>query len=120
MLAQHVIRTHTTNLPNPAKRECSQVGCHDLVDKGRCTAHAVRVEYRQTARQRGYDARWEKFRKWFLSKPENCVCKDCERVASVHVHHIKKLRDYPKLKCVESNCMGLCGVCHAVRTAIGE
>lgn len=110
--------------------------CSELVSRGRCPEHTADRQ-RPTSRERGYDTRWEKFRAAFLlslaiaqGRPY-AECEDCReregkagspwRVALVtDVHHIKKVRDYPHLKLVKSNCRGLCGTCHKARTARGE
>jgi 5-methylcytosine-specific restriction protein A len=74
---------------------------------------------RGSASARGYDAKWRKFRKWFLSR--HPLCTDCTGTRSAtEVHHIQKLVDAPQLKCVEDNCMALCHSCHSVRTGKGE
>ena len=73
---------------------------------------------RESAYKRGYDARWRRFRLWFLSQPVHALCVDCKPRAetATEVHHIKPLAEYPELKLVESNCMGLCKQCHSRRT----
>ena len=75
-----------------------------------------RKDHRESAHRRGYDAKWRRFRKWFLAHPCHCVCNDCGKVTATEVHHVKALRDYPGLRLVESNCVGLCKSCHSIRT----
>jgi len=109
------------------KKPCPQPGCGELVESGRCPAHQAQPEqaetrrrfdaWRGSARQRGYDARWERFRAYFIAR--HPACHDCERLAT-EVHHIQRLAARPDLKLVESNCMALCKRCHSTRTAKGE
>ncbi len=117
-------------MPIRALRQCKQIGCHELTRdiKGYCEEHIYvaneRDKYRGSARQRGYDSTWEKLRKIVLR--ENPLCHDClekerqEITPSTEVHHIKKVREYPELRLVKSNLMGLCPSCHKSRTGKGE
>jgi 5-methylcytosine-specific restriction protein A len=73
---------------------------------------------RGTSAERGYDAAWRRFRLWFLHRYP--ICADCLTVAATDVHHVEKLKDRPDLRLTESNCSGLCGRCHKIRTARGE
>jgi 5-methylcytosine-specific restriction protein A len=83
-------------------------------------------EERRNSTERGYDGRWRRFRKWFLSQPEHAICEDCIEFGlspyqlSTEVHHVKKVADFPELRLVESNCRGSCKTCHSIRTARGE
>jgi hypothetical protein len=94
----------------------------------RCPEHtelAKRSEQRRELERggsaaRGYDAAWRRFRKWFLAQLAHMVCEDCGKRPSVHVHHKKKVQDFPELRLRESNCRGLCAGCHAIRTLRGE
>lgn len=38
----------------------------------------MKADHRPSARQRGYDSKWEKARKAFLAKPENQFCERCK------------------------------------------
>lgn len=105
-------------MPQAPKRPCSFPGCPELVDAGRCQQHRREQDRRGSSAERGYDGAWRRFREWFIRR--HPICSDCQIKATSDVHHIRKLRDYPELRRVESNCMGLCGSCHAVRTARGE
>ena len=81
-----------------------------------------RVTYDRTRKktaERGYDtATWGRFRRWFLNN--HPICADCGREPATEVHHLCKVRDYPRLRLVESNCLGLDKGCHSKRTARGE
>jgi 5-methylcytosine-specific restriction protein A len=113
-------------VPQRIKSPCAKSGCRNLVDAGYCEDHAQKngrnAYYRDrgSASARGYDVAWKRFRSWFLSEPDHAICEDCRRAASTDVHHVKKVRDYPELRLVESNCRGLCHECHSKRTALGE
>lgn len=67
---------------------------------------------RPSARQRGYDRRWDKVRASFLREPENCFCRRCRQqgrmtVATV-VDHIVPHRGDPALFWDRSNWQPLC------------
>ncbi|WP_408734794.1 HNH endonuclease [Gluconobacter morbifer] len=78
--------------------------------------------HRGSASARGYDRKWQAFRKWFLIR--NPLCHDCRReqllTPATEVHHIQKLRDAPDRRLDATNCMALCHSCHSTRTACGE
>ena len=71
-----------------SRRLCRYPGCAGFALKGHryCQAHAAeelaelraqeaaRDRRRGSARQRGYDARWNCYSKWFLSLPGNQLC----------------------------------------------
>lgn len=59
-------------MPNRIKRECRKLGCLSLTDNanGYCDKHQqekfMRYDrYRKSAAQRGYNARWQRYRKIF-------------------------------------------------------
>lgn len=108
-------------MPDAPQTPCLQPGgCPGYaVRNGRCAAHAVQSDHngRKTA-ERGYDAVWRRFRVWFVAR--HPVCEDCGRMPTKEVHHKQKLADHPELRCVESNCLGLCKRCHSIRTKRGE
>lgn len=56
--------------PAPLLRACAEPGCPELVQAGRCPAHARVVEQRRgTATSRGYDSHWTRiFRPWFIAQ----------------------------------------------------
>jgi 5-methylcytosine-specific restriction protein A len=106
-----------------AMRPCARAGCGNVVVKGHCdgckprSPAVVKERWRGSSWQRGYDAAWLRFRAWFLGR--HPACNDCGRLAT-EVHHVKKVRDSPELRLVESNCMALCHEDHSKRTARGE
>ena len=84
-----------------ALKICAHTGCSNLTSGRYCEVHqgdeaeriAQQDKRRGTAKQRGYDYRWSKYSKWFLSQPQNQLCKlhlddGCAIVAQC-VDHIK-------------------------------
>jgi len=122
-------------MPDAPLRPCAYPGCAELVARGRCAAHQRPDHVRGTSAARGYDARWKRFRAWFLARhPICCGAREipsgwlavehqlrtlCGQAARA-VHHIQKLSDRPELRLHEANCFPQCDACHAVRTARGE
>jgi len=106
-----------------AQMFCKSVGCGVLVDNGYCSKHQTdKNRYQGSSTSRGYDRRWRNFRKRYLS--ENVLCIDCLEQQHIklaeHIHHKRKLKDFPELKYEETNLMSLCEECHNTRTAQGE
>ena len=107
---------------------CRWPGCPEVTKdpSGYCEEHRkqARRQYdkqidarRGTARERGYDTKWEKFRAWFLQQPGNQYCRRCfeqeGKMALVEVvHHIIPISERPDLRLVEDNCQPLCRNCH--------
>ena len=77
---------------------------------------------RGTRSERGYDALWQRFRRFVLSR--HPLCADCRErsliIAATEVHHIEKVRDRPDLRLDPTNVRALCKPCHSARTAQGE
>lgn len=67
---------------------------------------------RPSARQRGYDRRWDKARAAFLREPENRFCRKCRQqgrmTAATVVDHIVPHRGDPALFWDRSNWQPLC------------
>ena len=90
-----------------------------------CDHHAAPVtrdSHKESAAKRGYNYKWQKFRKRYLmANPWCCDClKRGKYTSAREIHHITKLIDAPHLKYALSNLMGLCSRCHAVRSCRGE
>lgn len=75
---------HAGLMPTRAPHPCAHPGCPALVYTTRCEAHErAKVQRHQredrdqrgTARQRGYDHRWEKLRAWHIAR--HPLCEDC-------------------------------------------
>jgi len=104
-----------------AKISHACVRCHCLV-VGECGCH-VRAKVRPTSATRGYDARWQKFRAWFLSRHprcEDCWSRGIDNRKNLEVHHLERLKDARIKQFAEDNCLTLCQRCHARRTTRGE
>lgn len=109
------------------KKPCSVPGCPNLVERGNCGHHSIPDasrqydEWRGSSSARGYNAAWQRFRRMFLRRNPWCAdCADDLKLQATEVHHVKKVREYPHLRLVESNCMALCKSHHSERTARGE
>ena len=111
-------------MPNKPLRPCSHSGCKELVASGMCEQHSKREQQRYdkqrgTAAERGYNTRWAKYSRWFLSQPENTFCKlqlsGCTNISRC-VDHIKppSSKDDP-LFWDTSNHQGACIHCNSVK-----
>jgi 5-methylcytosine-specific restriction protein A len=110
-------------------RPCRWPGCPEVTrdNSGYCEQHRPQArrqrdkaldEKRGSARRRGYDWRWERFRAWFLRQPGNQICHRClelrgEVVKAEMVHHIEPVRERPDLRLNPSNVVPLCIRCHS-------
>lgn len=76
------------------------------------------VPLRKKTKDRGYDAAWERVRKFILLRDPICKiqikCKDAPAV-STEVDHIKPIRFYPELRLDPSNLQGCCKPCNAAK-----
>lgn len=108
-------------MPSAPLRPCAAQPCPNLVARGRCDQHA-----RATSTGRGYDARWQRFRRWYIAEyvSGNPTCLDCSapfmRMADIELHHEHKAVDHPELLFETENIRALCKRCHSVRTKRGE
>lgn len=108
-------------------RACRWLRCPEITrdPSGYCLEHRARArrpydraldEKRGSARERGYDTKWDKFREWFMQQPGNQYCHRCfkqgEIVKAEVVHHIIPVSERPDLRLVSSNCQSLCRECH--------
>lgn len=111
-------------MPHAPQRPCRHLGCPTLTDGGWCDQHNPERfnDDRESACKRGYDRRWRKWRRWYLTRHPLCV--DCQAqgriTAAEQVHHIMKVAEHPTMQYVEDNCMSLCAPCHAIRSGRGE
>ena len=116
-------------MPYKAARPCATPGCPNLTTNTPryCDVHLKQKQQRTrtyddnrgTASQRGYDARWQKARRIYLSEHPLCVlCQQEGRVtaASVVDHIIPHRGDY-SLMWDENNWQSLCTHHHAIKTA---
>jgi 5-methylcytosine-specific restriction enzyme A len=110
-------------MPRAPRTPCLHPGCPALVERGqrgRCPNHRKSYEkvlYRERgpSSARGYDARWNRFRRMFLRANPLCAC-GCGEPA-VELHHIEPVNgpDDP-LFYLESNLAGLTKSCHSRET----
>ena len=109
-------------------RPCKYPNCPHVTDdrSGYCPTHLKQErkqydESRGTAAQRGYDARWQKYRRMYLNTHPLCVeCLVKEtpviREATV-VDHVKPHKGDYKLFWNPANHQALCKECHDIKTA---
>ncbi|MFI2612065.1 holin [Kitasatospora sp. NPDC018619] len=102
---------------------CSQPGCPEYTDRGRCPDHRREAEQRRgSARQRGYDREHEQFRAAVLARDPVCVL--CHRAPSVHAdHHPFSRRDLVAAGQDANDPTrgrGLCQRCHSRETAVHQ
>jgi 5-methylcytosine-specific restriction protein A len=77
---------------------------------------ARRRDPRPSARQRGYDAAWQKLRTAFIAEHPVCAVPGCG-APSAEVDHVRTVRERPDLRLEPSNLRALCKGCHSRRTA---
>ncbi len=92
-------------------------GCGRIVPSGqRCQCQALRRAYndkhRPSARERGYDTRWEKARASYLLAHPRCQRIGCNALANV-VDHVLPHRGDKKLFWDSRNWESLCTHCHS-------
>jgi 5-methylcytosine-specific restriction enzyme A len=103
---------------------CSAPNCSERVPAGRCAKHARELDRRRgSAFERGYDRRWQRARRRFLSKPENFLCIDCKSEgfieAATVVDHIRPHRGDEGLFWDETNWAPRCKPHHDAKTGRG-
>ncbi|MGG6430822.1 HNH endonuclease signature motif containing protein [Acetobacter ghanensis] len=75
-------------------------------------------QQRGTARQRGYDAAWEKVRAQHLALNPICCVPGCRTPRDrLNVDHIESVRDCPEKRLDMSNLRTLCQSHHSARTS---
>ena len=109
-------------MPSRPKKPCTHPGCSALTDGGPCQEHARKRERdRGSSAERGYDYRWQRYRKFFLSQAENALCAICLKsgrvTASAVVDHIKPHKGDYELFWDPKNHQGACKPCHDSKTA---
>lgn len=103
-------------MPTRPKHACNYPGCTVLVSGRYCDRHtkAVRDQYegqRETATERGYDARWARVRRMKLARDplcERCIAKGATVNRAELVHH----KDRNPKNNNEANLESLCHWCH--------
>lgn len=103
-------------MPTAAKRPCLEVGCPELVEKGRCSRHTKSRELkpaRGSSAAKGYGYRWQRLRIRILDR-DYWQCRSCGNKATDVDHIIAKNKggtDDPE------NLQALCHKCHSRKTA---
>lgn len=65
-------------MPSAARKPCSQPGCSELVDHGRCTTHAAQYEQRRgSSTARGYGTEHRRLRAKLAPKAVGKRCVRC-------------------------------------------
>lgn len=102
-------------LPKP----CSKPGCPELTTGRYCENHKNQRDMRESAARRGYDSRWRRARRLYLSRHPLCV--ECERRGRLTpadtVDHVVPHKGDPVLLWDEANWQALCAPCHSRKTA---
>jgi len=107
-----------------SKRFCLHPSCNVLTSDTYCPEHAplhdVRVDNRVSAAERGYDTKWSKFSKRYLSHPDHQFCAlhisaNCRGVAECvdHVHPLQGPNDPRKYD--PSNLQSVCLPCNTLK-----
>jgi 5-methylcytosine-specific restriction protein A len=104
----------------PVLQPCGEVGCPELVERGRCPAHTKSLAAsRGTTKERGYAGTWKRLRLMVLRRDLH-VCQECLRregrtERATDVDHIIALTDGgPRLDM--ENLQSLCSKCHGQKT----
>ena len=107
-------------MPRKPKRPCRHPGCPSLSDEVYCVVHRL-LYARESAANRGYDARWRAARKRYLKRYPLCI--ECQRkgkfTPATVVDHILPHRGDEDLFWDESNWQPLCKHCHDRKTGSG-
>lgn len=111
-------------MPSKPFKPCIYPGCIRLTKECYCDEHARQKakqydQQRGTAAQRGYDAKWRRYRIKFLAEHFYCIecLKQGKFVFATVVDHIKPHKGDIKLFWDTSNHQSLCKPCHDRKTA---
>jgi 5-methylcytosine-specific restriction endonuclease McrA len=96
-------------------RVCNVVGC---------TAHKWAPSPKGNRHARGYDSQWVRLREWFLSQPENVLCRQCHAegrtTLAIDVDHIRPFRGVADpLRLNPTNLQALCKRHHGQKHSRG-
>lgn len=103
-------------MPVSARPRCSVWPCKNQAGRrgGKCDAHAREDDRRRgSARERGYDADWDRCRDAFLEA--HPLCDDCGELAT-EVDHEISVRDAPELRLDWTNLRPKCKKHHSRKT----
>ncbi len=118
----HEPRRWLALMPTASLRPCRFPRCPLLVAGGYCDDHKRQAAApRPTAAARGYDGRWQKARRTFLSRAENALCQHCKAskrlVSAVVVDHVIPHKGNQALFWDSGNWQPLCTRCHNAKSA---
>lgn len=104
-------------MPRKPLKPCKHSGCPKLTTGDYCEEHR-KLHQRPSAQKRGYDYRWQKASKLFLTAHPFCEhCKKENRlVKATVVDHIIPHRGDQELFWNEGNWQALCKECHDQKT----
>ncbi len=107
-------------MPTKPKRSCAYVSCANRVPAGQtfCRQHQKEQtrrydKKRGSSYERGYNARWRKYRRIFLN--HHPFCAECGGIATVVDHIIPHKGDQELFWC-EDNHQSMCAICHNRKT----
>jgi 5-methylcytosine-specific restriction protein A len=103
-------------VPQKPKRACSFPGCKGTTDAKWCEEHERPTAWSSTrgsAHSRGYGVPWRKLREIILARDPICLA--CGVRASTDVDHVLAKAEGGDDDA--ANLQGLCGGCHALKTA---
>ena len=104
----------------PVLQPCAEVGCPELVERGRCPAHTQsKNAARGTTKERGYAGTWKALRLMVLRR-DMYVCQECLRregrtERAVDVDHIIAMSAGGAARDM-NNLESLCRACHNKKT----
>lgn len=104
-------------MPRKPNRPCRHPACPELSDRVYCPKHRGAYQ-RESASNRGYDARWRRARKRYLTQYPLCLeCQSQGKLTSATVvDHIQPHRGDKDLLWDERNWQPLCKDCHDRKT----
>jgi 5-methylcytosine-specific restriction protein A len=106
-------------MPYKPAKPCRHIGCPNLTHNRYCDDHSTKqIDERASSTQRGYNGKWRKLRKLYLSKHPLCVkCEQAGRLTpATVVDHITPHRGNQALMWDENNWQALCKHCHDTKT----
>lgn len=106
-------------------RVCAEPGCPEITTHTRCEAHRkakrrAEDQRRPTARQRGYNAQWERTRRAYLAAFPICQDPDGCLAPAIDVDHIDGQGPLGERGHDWANLRGLCHPHHSKRTALDQ
>lgn len=97
--------------------KCKHAGCRELTHNVYCEKHKRYRDDRKNAYQRGYNARWNRYRRTFLMN--HPLCARCGKMATV-VDHITPHKGNKSLFWDVNNHQALCEKCHNRKTRLED